>query len=295
MIQTVREVAQQVMDDARYVKIDANNISNTAKLIKELPKSSLEVPKPDWFQLGQAGYGPMIDNYLVQYEVIAGSVNYCYWYGKSNIRPQGASSTKMYQLLDETITPEIGIFFNDGFIDKFYRKMVDARFPLLVERYMHLQELIKTREHIAEVERNVLKEKDVNATIECLARNYPGFGSDIFLNRAQLFVMQIQKHLNVFDDDQIKQLTVPVGCQIPKILRNFGCIWYDHLLRLDVNNEKFIPKGSLREIEIRAATIVVCDMIAEQSGTNTMVVDNFLWQFRKEIDIPFHLTVTTDY
>lgn len=43
-----------------------------------------------------------------------------------------------------------------------------------------------------------------------------------------------------------------------------------------IDNEIFIPKNSAYETEIRASTIVACDKISELSGTNNVVVDNFL-------------------
>jgi len=289
MISKVREIAKEIMSVSKHVEIDETSIKALSHDIKESPKSSWKMSSPAW------SVEPMTDNHLVQYEVIASSINYCYWYGSGSIRPSGVNSTRMYQLLDETITPGLGVFINEKFLNRFYSKLVEERFPLLEERYRHLQEILKARKHMKQIEDAVLKDKDVDKTVSLLAKYYPGFGSDMFLKRAQLFVMQMQRHLNIFDEEQIKQLTVPADYQIPKILSHLGCIWYDHILRLDIGDKKLIPRGSLREIKIRAATILACDMLAEQSGTNTMIVDNFLWQSRKESDVPFHLTVTTDY
>ena len=60
-------------------------------------------------------------------------------------------------------------------------------------------------------------------------------------------------------------------------------------------SHQLIPKGSLQEIEIRAATVLTAKKISEYSGWNIADIDTILFSQRKLIDIPFHLTVTTDY
>lgn len=102
-IDTVWDLANEFMVDPKYVHIDLEKI----EIVAESLRSGLQDhPHKLW------GFPESIDNLapdsqfsktqkLVLYELIANSVNYRYWYGRHDIRSNGASSTKMYELLDE--------------------------------------------------------------------------------------------------------------------------------------------------------------------------------------------------
>jgi hypothetical protein len=129
--------------------------------------------------------------------------------------------------------------------------------------------------------------------LDFLVKNIPGYASDLFLKRAQLFIMQLHRKLGILDVDK---LTVPADYHIPRILRSAGCISYSGSLVDKISNQEIIPKGSHYETCIRATAIIACDYIAEKLGITPMQVDDILWQKRREFTIyPFHLTVTTDY
>jgi len=70
--------------------------------------------------------------------------------------------------------------------------------------------------------------------------------------------MQIQRVLNVFSEEDMNKLTVPLDYQIPKMLRHYDCIHYFHGLQDDIRDSKLIPRGSIQEIEIRAVSIMAC-------------------------------------
>jgi len=299
MISKVREIAKEIVGKSDYVKIDTNNIYSLSKKIKDSPLSEWEPQLPVWYtrnDIKDPSFTRQWKMQFINYELIANSVNYCYWYGRGDIRPQGSSSCKMYQLLDESYN--FDVYYYDS-IDVFYQKLVENRFPLIEDRCRHIKEVIDIDTYPSDSFKAlcdiILDQCNVNEIISCLTQNYPGYASDMFLKRAQLFIMQVQRGLNIFSEGEIKKLTVPADYQLPKMLRYFDCIHYSDDLQNDIERSKLIPKGSIQEIEIRAATIVACDMLAEISGTNTMVVDNFLWQSRKECNDPFHLTITTDY
>ena len=294
MISKVRKIAKEIVDKSCHVEFDINNIFKLSKKIKDSPISEWKPSLPKWYVDGE--FGECEKEVFLMYELLANSVNYCYWYGKANIRPLGANSVKMYRLLDEVFSllkyPSIWDFRNH--VDLFYQKLVNERFPLLEERYRHTKETVNCS-GLNNLRIAVLMNRDVGKTINCLVNFFPGYASDMFLKRAQLFVMQVQRGLNIFSEEEIKKLTVPADYHIPKMLRYYDCIHYFDGLSDDIKRSKLIPKGSIKEIEIRAATIVSCDMLADMSGTDTTVVDDFLWQSRKECTDPFHLTITTDY
>ena len=127
-----------------------------------------------------------------------------------------------------------------------------------------------------------------------MVKTFPGYASDIFLKRASLFFLQMYRQYGWFES-AMHELPVPADYQVPKMLKGFNCIGYDFYLDQLIDNEVLIPKGSREECSIRAATVIACKKIQEKTGWNIADVDGWFWLRRKEIDAPFHLTVTTDY
>ena len=136
--------------------------------------------------------------------------------------------------------------------------------------------------------------KDAKFIVSLIVEGLPGFASDIFLKRASLFCMQLNRKFGWYKDT-INELPVPADYQVPKMLEFYGGIIYSEKLSRLIMNEELIPKGSLMECEIRAATIIACKTISDWIGWTSQEIDSWLWLRIKEFDRPFHLTITTDY
>jgi hypothetical protein len=222
-------------------------------------------------------------------ELVACSINYCYWYGMSDIRPNNASSTAMYKCIESA-------FDTRGYEIKKFEQVINSmiemlsvnRFPMLEERKRHLLELLENKKG----ERFAKAVSDRNGDIEMMCRYFSGFASDILLKRASLFFIQMYRKYGWYKD---MILPVPADYQVPKILRYFGCIKYTPALEEDIYEGKLIPKNSIEEIQIRAATIKVCEAMRKELGWHIGDVDIYLWTKRKLTDMPFHCTITCDY
>jgi hypothetical protein len=222
-------------------------------------------------------------------ELVASSINYCYWYGTSDIRPNNVSSTAMYECLEYAFNQCKGF---DIRFDRIIYTMIELlsvnRFPMLEERKRHLLELLNDRRAENFVHAVTTKQAD----IDMMCRYFQGFASDIFLKRASLFFIQIYRKFGWYKDIE---LPVPADYQVPKILNHFGCLQYSARLEEDIYEGKLIPKHSIEEIQIRAATIKICEKMRQELGWHIGDVDTYLWTKRKLTDKPFHCTITTDY
>jgi len=242
---------------------------------------------------------PIVDLHkIVVVELVAASVNYCYWYGSSNIRPLDANSTKMYDLLmqafDGTYCDK---FTYPRSIKKFAISLSMSRFPLLEERIRHLNELLHpdTDAFITQlISKATIGIERINEMMEMMIVMYPGFASDIFLKRLSLFFIQLNRRLGWFKND-IHNLHVPADYQVPKMLEHFGCLVYDDNLRAAIHNNELIPKGSIAECEIRAATVLTIKKLCELTKWTVADVDGYFFLKRHDATQPFHLTITTDY
>ena len=142
-----------------------------------------------------------------------------------------------------------------------------------------------------------MKNKDVNDVdflMNIMVQLFPGYASDIFLKRACLFFAQLNRKFGWFEKDMY-DLPVPADYQVPKMLEHHRILQYDVSLQQAIDDESQIPKGSLVECEIRAATIVACRQLGKETGWSMPQIDGYFWLRRKEATNPFHLTVTSDY
>jgi hypothetical protein len=281
IIKNVFEVAEQALaTKPEHVKIDWSTVD---KVIERMRKDG----PPKFFEdTDQYKTGLYVE---VLKELVASSINYCYWYGVSDIRPNGVSSTAMYQCLEYAFSQSKSYELRlDSIIHTMIELLSVNRFPMLEERKRHLLELLDDRKGENFANSVVSKQAD----IDMMCRYFTGFASDIFLKRASLFFIQIYRKFGWYKDIE---LPVPADYQVPKILRHFGCIWYQSSLEEDIYEGKLIPKNSLEEIQIRAATIIVCKRMREVLGWHIGDVDTYLWTKRKLTDMPFHCTITCDY
>jgi len=239
--------------------------------------------------------GPDPDTYkAILIELVASSINYCYWYGCSKIRPGNASSSTMYSVVEKTFEkfPFKKEEDFDRCIDLIQKALILERFPLVEERINHLNEL--KHGQAQKFASFIQKHRDFEECFSHLIAFFPGFGSDLFLKRASLFFIQLYRRYKWFSTEMYS-LHVPADYQIPKMLSHYECIEYSSKLKDTIDFSNLIPKHSITECEIRSATILVIRELCKLTGWNVSDVDGWLFLRRHEPTKPFHLTITTDY
>ncbi len=286
LVENVYEIAESFIEDANEVKINNKQIEQISKDM--LSHGPITFPFPN-----------SEDTYkTVLLELVAASINYCYWYGKSTIRPNNVNSTFMYENLMNAFfnyKSENNQLFNIC-ITRFINLLIINRFPLVEERMWHLNQLRQSGEAFA---RNIVEEfkndtDDINEPMKALITMFPGFASDIFLKRASLFFIQLNRRYGWYKD-AVKKLHVPADYQVPKMLEYFGCISYSKSLKHTIKTNKLIAKNSIEECEIRSATILTVKKLCELTGWGVSEVDGYFFLRRHEVTNPFHLCITTDY
>ncbi len=141
-----------------------------------------------------------------------------------------------------------------------------------------------------------------------LAHDFPSF-NDVSVykgrkvpihKRAQLLVSDLWgafdgKNWGAFTNMEV--LTAFADYKVPQILREFGVLEYGPQLAAAVEARQVIPAGSYQEVEIRAATIQACEILAERLNMPAYQVDWLLWQQAQGMPMghPYHLTRTIYY
>jgi len=294
LIESVWDLSGEVCSDLRHIEINKDGISKLSEEISQwLAKTEKSVPwpKPE---------GITLDSDIVLYELIANSVNYCYWFGDDTLRPGGAQSTKMCDLLTQSFQEMIKLRKTGQYhpqhevriiVDSFKSKLISERFPLLSHRIQHLNEISNTC-FIGEMVENV--PKDSSLLLNCIVQHLSGYSQDLFLKRAILLILQLNRRLGLYEED-IQEFPIAADYQIPKMLRFFGCIQYKEDLEKKILSRTLLPENCREEIEIRAVSVLACKMISDKCGCSSNDVDSFLWLNRKKCKDPFHLTVTSNY
>jgi len=286
----VFEIAKGFMENADHVSINDYVIKELSQEWKENPPGKMSFDVKDW----------QTKKIRILTELLGDSINYCYWYGRHNIRPGGASANTMRQVLDRAILAQdyedmesLSHDLVNTIIAEFSRK----RFPMLEEREKHLRELVCYGEEFVDhvfISGKFSQDSDGIFLFENLITKFPGYGSDIFLKRASLFFIMLNRMFGWFEP-LMKTLPVPADYQLPRALESLNCIEYSENLKERILDNMLIPKNSLEECEIRAATILACEEFKKYTGWNISDIDTKLWLYGRKLVTPFHLTITTDY
>lgn len=293
ILETVQQVSEEICENPKWVVInDREPFRRLAEQIATVDKPALRGPPV-------LSGKPASLATSVYFELVAASVNFCYWYGRSDVRPGGATSARMYDLLTRSFE-EGGCVFTPWILKNFYNKMVLSRFPMLRERHQMLNEVLSNLNNGTLVD-DIVRAGDcadcpshLDELLEELLIRHPGFAEDVFIKRASLFFTLLHQRFGWFAD-RIAALPVPADYQVPKMLRAFGVLEYHPALEGLIADGCPIQKNGQVEAEIRASTIVACRRLADAAGRNPADVDHFLWTKRKTVTDPFHLTLTTDY
>jgi len=290
LVKNVYEIAESFMEDASEVKLNSKTIEQVGQ--EMLEQGTIKFP-----------YSSSKDIYKdILLELIASSINYCYWYGKSSIRPNGASSTFLRECLENAFFDYTGEDFDQPnlfnlCLTRLTNILISNRFPLIEERIYHLNQLRFEAEHFTKKIIDHQENEDLydtNDLMNELITLFPGFASDIFLKRTFLFFIQMNRRFGWFEEE-CKLIPVPADYQVPKMLHHFKCFTYSKSLQETIEKNKLIPKNSIEECEIRSATILTVKKLCEITGWTVSDVDSYFFLRKNEVTTPFHLTITTDY
>lgn len=133
---------------------------------------------------------------------------------------------------------------------------------------------------------------------ELLASVFPKSYGDRYLKKAQLTLMFIAGQWNAQNPEARCKLDVCAAAdyQLPKVARTMRLLDYSPGMTVMVDDGHLIAEDSTEERAIRAATVKVCDMVAEHFGVPIEEVDFWFWLNRNvDRDAKFHLTRTTAY
>lgn len=322
----VLESTKFLINNPKHVFIDYSKLTEIAKIFAE---QELELPKWDL-----PVHTSEKDNNTIDFFFLQNSINFAF----TDFKTKEKFSTKyndiewkgalgMVGCLKKAIKNNIPIL-NADYLKNIQKKDMEQIFsgnfeiPMLNERLKIFKEVGKVLTekydghfyNLVEASNNKLFNNG-NGLIEKLIKNFPSFDDSamykgkkvIFNKRAQLAGGMIyEKFLpekKLFKD--IDKLTIFADYVLPKGLRDMGILNYDHILEEKVDNQKLIKKNSREELEIRASTIHIADILIKRinklrnnkNKINALHIDYKLWSESRKYKEgkPHHLTKTIAY
>jgi hypothetical protein len=163
---------------------------------------------------------------------------------------------------------------------------------------------------------NIFKKTNADSQklLSLIIENFPSFedsstykGEKVyFYKRAQLLTADIVQAFNgeKFGKlENVSELTACADYKLPFVLRRLGIFSYSDYLADKIDNRVQIDKDSEEEVELRANTIWVVELIKQKikkkiAHADSIHVNDHIWMLGQEKlknDKPYHLTRTTSY
>lgn len=309
----VRRTTSEVVESLQFIKIYHGRIESVAQMLKTRVKAQQLLTET---QFGSVHITP-------QRVFIQDAINFCFWSRKGKPKwaieyPAGETSDGWNALaasFDRALEEGTPLLQAD-YIAKvteadtrgIFRSSNETEIPLLKQRTAILRETgrILQKDFNGNVEYLIKQAgRDAAKIAETVIEHFPSFpdtsrvnGSKVyFFKRAQIFAydLSLLRDINITNIDR---LTAFADYKLPQILRSLGVLRYRKPLAKKVDSMHLIPQDSREEIEIRAATIWVCERLAEELRIPAAIVDNALWTLSQETNgamKPYHRTLTTCY
>jgi hypothetical protein len=309
-IDYVFKLSEDIVNQANHVTLNEAKIKEFAEFMKSEPMKEKQVDK---HKIKVENYTENEKKCIILNELVADSINYCYWQYNSRIRPFGAGSTRMREILDTFFDAEHA-FVNDINFEYQIRQFIKAlqrnRFPMMKERIENLDALCipyimrgastymsayaYANVAITFTKMVVSGEYSFPFLFDFLITEIDGYGDDPFLKRACLFFLQLNRILGMFEE-WVKDFPVPADYQVPKLMHYHGLFDYSPKLTTMIDNGNHLEENGPMEMEIRAATVHTGKLLCDEIGWPASNVDGWFFTRRNECQDPFHLCKTSNY
>jgi hypothetical protein len=232
------------------------------------------------------------------FNAINASLQYSFFTARADIRFDGIDSQWIITMLDEVFEALQVRTVTDVYRikEQIIERLIDSNITLLRSRVETVEEVfgkLNFYEYGATY-------ADVALSIEMI-KTLVCFKQDLFFKKGLFAVMMTGRMLpelkTVYPQyvAQLSHLPVPADYQIPKMLRHYGLIVFSEALEKMVEHNIILQENSEMELNIRAATVLVCGLIAKQNGVSADDVDGYLFSKRDESGLRHHLCVTEGY
>lgn len=290
----VRSAAALVMEKARHVTIDSKNLPSLIERLEQWRSHS-------WMQAAPVCFNDLAVPDRLSVALLFNAMSFCYWpapwwdntWYVSDVR---RGSWALLAALRHAIDSGVPILRSD-----FLRELTEEGLAAILDGRGRLALLGRRAEILREVG-TVLDgdvgggilaligqtDHDAPALVAAILNYFPSFMDEgtfdrstvPFAKRAQLFAADCHRILEGKGSGglhRFAELTACADYMLPALLAREGILVYSSDLQNLVGHQVPLPSGEEHETEIRAATIVACDLLARIWGEPPMAVNDALW------------------
>jgi len=315
----VLETTKFVADNSVSVKIDRDKIADFAKGFHH---GNL----PHWLSASPISYAHLNDEDKLNFTLVFNSTSFCYWgdpkwtieYKGEKYDGSWAMVASIFRAIDEG-RPIFDATYRANISKEDYGEVLrgNVEIPLFKERWKITRDIaLLLQERYQGNFGNLVKSADGDAQklLQLIIAQFPSF-DDVaiykdkkiyFYKRAQLLIEDIYQLFGGEGYGDLTNLDGFTACadyKLPQSMRKLGLISYTKDLEEKIDQKIQLPSGSPEEVEIRANTIWVVEMIREELQKigkiiSSSAINDHLWlmgQTKSSDDKPYHRTLTTAY
>lgn len=316
----------QVLQTTKFVVDNSASVKIRQDKIVEFIKNFQDTNFVHWLSASPINYAHLNDEEKLNFLLVFNSTSFCYWgnpkwtveYKDEKYDGSWAMVAAILRAIDEG-KPILDTKYRANITREDYQEIMrgNVEIPLFEERW-----------NITRSTASVLLDRyegsfgslikaangDALKLLELITAQFPSFDDTsiykekkiYFYKRAQLLIEDIKQLFGGAGYGKLTNLEGFTACadyKLPQSMRKLGIISYEKDLEENIDGLVQIPKGSPEEIEIRANTIWVVEMIREElkkigKTVPSMVINDYLWimgQTKSVGDKPYHRTLTTAY
>lgn len=313
----ILDSVEYVVENSKFVKINKSKLN-------EFSKGFEKHSNHYWLLDSPFGFGELDDERKAMLMAVFNAISFSYWgdpywnveyKGKKYTRGSWSLIACIFRAIEEerdVLDPSYLSKISKNDLAKILRGNTDI--PLIEERVKILNEL--GSKLIIECDgkfSNLIKKAggDAVSLLNLILKTFPSFQDHEFYKSKKVFFQKRAQALtegiySIFEGKglgnlkNVEALTACADYIIPNMLRAAGILEYSEELIKKIDNKIQLKRGSPEEVEIRANTIWVVELIKrdlESRGVRvtSLNINDYLWTVGGEVKTPFHLTRTTAY
>ncbi len=316
----IESIPTRLRRDARAIVAEAKHVKLQTSQVTELSRRMAGWDAAPWMHASPVQFGDLKLDARIGVALVFNAISFCYWpepwwdndlYESSVRRGSWALLGSLRHAIDEGVpilSPQfLSAVDGDELLQILHGRgrlaMVPRRAEILREVGRGLREICD-----GEVMQLVIRAGfDEPQLVDLIIGAFPSF-RDIamchgrrvpFSKRAQLLAADCHRILNDVRGHGLtafEQLTACPDYMLPALLLKEGVLVYSEDLRQSIAQRIPLLCEGRQEVEIRAATIVGCDLLADASGLPPMLVNDILWRKAGEVfsDNPSHHRTWTE-
>lgn len=308
---------ESIITSCEVTALHSKHITINEQRINDFVSSINGIKMEHWLSSSPFGLLELPIQTIINFLLIYESIDFSFWgTPKWTITAKGkqldGSIALLYALLTYVTENETTDFSTVS--ETQFRNILkgNTEIPLLKERYKIVQEISKIVNE--KMNGNFYQYVSHMTTdielFDTIISHFDNFKDERIYHHQRVFFYKLAQLLtsDILHIREIKEHIIPdyshlVGCsdyKIPQVLRGMGILVYDTELAQQVDHQIELPKNSEYEIEIRANTLHVINIIYHKLNRKYPRIDinDYIYMKKKEKEftlLPYHFTRCTNY